>query len=73
MLRLLRAQIDLKDVVTNISLEKAESSNKIKFAKVALKAGARLDPQAKQRVREYAALMAPAMDLAARVEQDEVG
>lgn len=73
MLRLLRAQIDLKDVVTHISLEKAESGNKIKFAKVALKAGARLEPAAKARVREYAALMAPAMDLAARVEQDEIG
>lgn len=72
-IRLLRAQLSPQDVVTSISLERAKNGNNVAFSKVTFKAGERLTPEASQRVREYTAAMAPAMEHAARVEQDEVG
>lgn len=73
LLRLLRAQLSPSDVVTKIALQKAESGGKIKFSKVTLERAANLDPEARQRVREYSTMMAPAFEQAARVEREETG
>lgn len=73
LLRLLRAQLSPSDVVTKITLTKAENNNKIKFSKVTLERSANLEPDARLRVREYATMMAPAFEQAARVDREEAG
>lgn len=69
-LRLLRAQLSPSDVLTKIGLEKVKGG-KVDFARMTFEAADRLSPDARQRVREYTAVMAPAMEHAARVEVDE--
>lgn len=71
-MRLLRAQVKPSDVVTTITLEKAENAAKIKFARANLKAGERLTPAARERVKAYSEAMASAMEQAATVKQEEV-
>lgn len=71
-LRLLRNQLKPEAVVTVIKLEKAESAGKVKFGRVTFAKGENLSPEAQQRLRDYAAVMAPAMEAAAMVKRDEV-
>lgn len=71
-LRLLRSQLKPEDVVTRLMLEKAESQGKIKFGRVTFAMETRLSPEAKQRIREYALIMAPAMEQVAMVKREEV-
>jgi hypothetical protein len=71
-MRLLRAQLSPTDVVTVISLSKQQNAAKINFARVEFTAAERLSPEARNRVKEYATAMRPAMELAAMVKQDEV-
>jgi hypothetical protein len=71
-LRLLRNQLSPQDVVTTISLTKEKNAAGIGYARVEFARSGVLSPEAKQRVREYAAAMAPAMEAAAVVKQDEV-
>lgn len=71
-LRLLRAQLSTSDVVSKIGLEKLKNQGGIVFSRVTLAAGEALSPDARQRVREYTAAMAPAMEHVA-VEQSDVG
>jgi hypothetical protein len=69
-LRLLRGQVGPSDVVTNISLEKV-TGGKTPYSRVTFKTSAKLDDLARERVREYSAIMTPAFEQAARVEPDE--
>lgn len=69
-LRLLRAQVSPSDVVTSIGLEKTDNG-KFKFSKVTLTAGERLSPDARARIRAYAATLMPAME-AQTIERNEV-
>ena len=71
-LRLLRNQLTPLDVVTNISLEKAQSKGGIDYSRVVLTAGGRLDLDATARLKAYAAELEPAFQAAARIERDEV-
>lgn len=71
-LRLLRAQLMPSDVVTRIGLERLENSRKTKFARVTLTTGGRLSPEAKARLRAYATQLAPAMEHAASVDQEDI-
>lgn len=69
-LRLMRGQVAATDVVTQIGLEKV-TSGKTPFSRVTLKRGATLDPDARARVREYAAMMMPAIERSGGLAQDE--
>lgn len=60
-LKLLRAQVSPMDVVTTIGLERADNG-KYKFSKVTLRAGERLAPDARARLRAYADTLMPAME-----------
>lgn len=71
-LRLLRAQLKSTDVVTHIGLELAESKAGIKFSRVTLAAGARLEPEAAVRLQAYAASLEPAIKASVRVERSEI-
>lgn len=71
-LRLLRNQLRPEEVVTRLMLEKAESQGKIKFGRVTFAMESRLSPDAKQRIHEFAAIMAPAMEQVAIIKQEEV-
>lgn len=72
-LRLLRAQLSPLDVVTKIGLEVAtRKGTTTKFSKVTLSAGQRLDPDAKARMRAYAALLTPAMQRAAETAHEDI-
>lgn len=69
-LRLLRAQLAPQDVVTSIALERVEPKGRPKFARVTLTAGERLTADAKARLRAYSVILAPAMEHAARNQED---
>ena len=73
-LRLLRVQLSPLDVSTRIGLEKATSKSGIGYSRVTLTLGERLDPDAKARLKAYAAELEPAFKAAARtVARDEAG
>lgn len=71
-LRLLRNQQSPNEVVTTLTLSKQKSQGNIGYSRVEFSRSGVLSPAAKQRVREYAAIVAPAMEAAAVVKQDEV-
>lgn len=71
-LRLLRAQIQPTDVVTEIGLEKATSRGGIDYSKVTLTASDRLDIDAAAQLRAYARLLEPAFSAASRVTREDV-
>lgn len=71
-LRLLRASLQITDVVTVIGLEKAVSKGGKGFSRVTLTAGERLEPEAAALLREYAGELQPAFRAAARVTRGDV-
>jgi hypothetical protein len=71
-MRLVRRQVLPHTVVTKLTLTKEKNSANIAFAKLVLTKGETLSPEAAARVKAYAEMLAPAMESAARVKQDEV-
>lgn len=71
-MRLLRAQKKPSQVVTRITLEKAQNAAKINFAKAQFAVAGELDEDAAARVQDYAEQMRSAMEMAATVKQNEV-
>lgn len=71
-MRLLRAQLKPSDVVTTITLTKEKNAAGIGFARATLKAGERVSPEARERIKAYTEAMSPAMEQAATVKQEEV-
>lgn len=71
-LRLLRNQKSPYEVVTKLTLKREKNKGGINFARVEFASVGFLDADAKQRVKDYGAMMTPAMEQAAMVKQEEV-
>lgn len=69
-LRLLRAQLSPSDVVTRLTIAKEKNSRGTAYGRVELTAGERLDADAKVRMRQYATMIAPAVQAATEREVD---